>query len=532
MNLPLPAASSRALCQKRRMSEGTRNKIPSAKNRKKNALSKTQRLVRENAESRKRRLSARTASKGGTQKSAFPKVSKIQTVSKSKTTQFHFYSGHDNSKKTANRANAAFIDKAYTSKLNLKTPPPKVDTHSQNHAADISPLSNLNYSPVKAFLKPSENIEPMEISPMKPKRTYNKPKLYSTPTDKVISSTKLKMKTTGLPNHKKSRQRRHVALKDISNVARLHPLAPVHTNSEVKNSQNPHSKLSPECEHHIRILIGQGISAEHIRKDVCGRHSLDVNSKVMIFSVSQTAWFSGIVTAIHHDVSSGEWLKVEYGRMQGRGSSKLVKRFDKEIMPFPCKPDSMSNDEGRHRENWTIGSDVEVHSHSQKRWISATVVSVDYDREGEWLRLLYVVNQSTNRRAEKQVKRFSQDVRPPKRVELSFPIPTQPSDPVIEVESPLPFDSDKLSRSESESNIPLWAKKENVLAWISEVQDNLDPEEIFPTDSAFRQVDLANMFDKSIILETQTGQRAIGERRETGDWSDEPPVEPLFSSKI
>merc|ERR1719228_272429 len=188
-------------------------------------------------------------------------------------------------------------------------------------------------------------------------------------------------------------------------------------------------------------------------------------------------------------------------------------------MPFPSKPDCMSNEEGMIRENWTIGSDVEVHSHSQKRWIPATVVSVDYDREGEWMRLLYVVNQTTNRRAEKQVKRFSLDVRPPKRVEISFPIPTQPTDPVIQVESPLPFDSDKLTRAESESNVPLWAKKENVLAWISEVQDNLDPEEIFPTDSDFRTVDLANMFDKSIILQTQTGQRQLSERRESNSRS-------------
>lgn len=343
---------------------------------------------------------------------------------------------------------------------------------------------------------------------------------FITPTEKKTKSLLLNPPLLGFNAPGKPRQpprRTKQVLKDISNIRK----PPLRKPSIPTNSKT-HHKLSPECEHHIRLLISQGITAEHIRKDVCGRHSLDVNSKVMIYSVSQQTWFSGIVTAIHNDTNgSGEWLKIEYGRLSGRGSSKLVKRFDKEIMPFPAKPDHMSNEEGKVRESWIIGSPVEVHSLSQKRWIPAKVVSIDYDREGEWLRLLYVVNPNNNRKAEKQVKRFSADVRPEvlerKRL-MSLPIPIQDCDPVITVDSPLPFDAN-MSQS-TEGHIPLWAQKDNVQAWINDVQDQLDPEDIFPTNPNFKTVDLANMFESSITLATSSGKRHISDRRRTGDWDE------------
>ena len=72
----------------------------------------------------------------------------------------------------------------------------------------------------------------------------------------------------------------------------------------------------------------------------------------------------------------------------------------------------MSMEDGKIRDMWTVGSEVQVYSVSQGNWLDACIVSVDYDREGEWLRLVYISNKKHNRRSEKQVKRYSEDVQP------------------------------------------------------------------------------------------------------------------------
>jgi len=58
-------------------------------------------------------------------------------------------------------------------------------------------------------------------------------------------------------------------------------------------------------------------------------------------------------------------------------------------------------------------------------------------------------------------------------------------------------------------------KKANVDMWISEAQEKMDPEQIFPTDLKFRTVDLADMFESSMLLESNKGQRKLSARRDT-----------------
>eukprot|EP00494_Astrolonche_serrata_P022496 UN22753 len=241
-----------------------------------------------------------------------------------------------------------------------------------------------------------------------------------------------------------------------SNTNHAYPQNNQYFNGNNFNKHAPLFHMSPDCERHIRQLLSQGVLPNNIRMDVCGRHSLSSCSKVVIYSNSQVKWFCGIVTDVLNDPNSGTWLKIEYGNSFGKTSTKLVKRFDKEIMPFPEKPDTMSVQDFKRRNDWIKGDMVQVRSVSQNRWINSKISSIDYDHEGEWLRLQYFVHE--NRKAEKQVKRHSEDVRH-KVASPMLPIPVQPSDPVIAVTVPLDLQSLDTSSNDSENNIPVWARK-------------------------------------------------------------------------
>jgi len=336
-------------------------------------------------------------------------------------------------------------------------------------------------------------------------------------------------KTQTIPNNNFNNNNNHFKTQTIPNHInnfKPQPINIINTNAQQQqNVRNPLAtkslfpnakmkEISPSCERHIRQLLAQGSTSSNIRGDVCGRHSLNVHSKVMIYSVSQTSWFCGIITNVIKDPNSGTWLKVEYRNLIGKASSKFVKRFDKEIMPFQPKPESMSVQEFHVRNDWIIGDQVEVHSVSQNRWTAGRISSIDYDHQGEWIRVVYQA--TNNRKVEKQVKRYCKVIRNKVNAPI-LPIPVQPEDPVVPITTPAPLDTS--SSGDGETHIPLWARKENLDRWITSKQDCMDPEKIFPTDLEFRTVDLVDIFEASMMLETSEGKRPINERRQTADWS-------------
>ena len=64
--------------------------------------------------------------------------------------------------------------------------------------------------------------------------------------------------------------------------------------------------------------------------------------------------------------------------------------------------DALNN---QKRNQWSLGSKVEIFSNYSSKWESGTIINIFYDDEGEWLLVQYVFRS-------KEIQRFSKLIRP------------------------------------------------------------------------------------------------------------------------
>mmetsp|Transcript_20673 Transcript_20673/g.25539 ORF Transcript_20673/g.25539 Transcript_20673/m.25539 type:complete len:274 (-) Transcript_20673:48-869(-) len=64
------------------------------------------------------------------------------------------------------------------------------------------------------------------------------------------------------------------------------------------------------------------------------------------------------------------------------------------------------NNENLLRNEWKVGSFVEIYSYSKRKWFLGEIVTIFDDNEGEWLEIRY------NKSMSKEVQRYSSDIRP------------------------------------------------------------------------------------------------------------------------
>ena len=63
------------------------------------------------------------------------------------------------------------------------------------------------------------------------------------------------------------------------------------------------------------------------------------------------------------------------------------------------------NNENSLRNEWKVGSFVEIYSNSKRKWFLGEIITIFDDNEGEWLEIRY------NKSMSKQVQRYSSDIR-------------------------------------------------------------------------------------------------------------------------
>eukprot|EP01083_Nonionella_stella_P171997 588934_1 len=86
----------------------------------------------------------------------------------------------------------------------------------------------------------------------------------------------------------------------------------------------------------------------------------------------------------------------------------------------------------RVKNQWIIGSEVEVYSFSQKGWVRAEIVRIFSDKEGEWLAVKYLNNKI------KEIQRYNKYIRP---------IAHGSEDHEIEAQATMDYDEDSLSEA-------------------------------------------------------------------------------------
>jgi hypothetical protein len=69
---------------------------------------------------------------------------------------------------------------------------------------------------------------------------------------------------------------------------------------------------------------------------------------------------------------------------------------------------------GQDRQDWVLGSKLEVYSQGAKTWNVGTIINIEFDDEGEWLTILYELpmGDGSTLRKTKETQRFFDDLRP------------------------------------------------------------------------------------------------------------------------
>ena len=154
----------------------------------------------------------------------------------------------------------------------------------------------------------------------------------------------------------------------------------------------------------IAISIMSDTHSQPATKESSTRQNWRVGSAVEIFSKSADQWCMGSITRIFED-DEGEWLHVDYVINHTSKRCKQVPRNNRStIRPLQPSSSSATNAPNDAR-TWVQGSNLEVYSRRNEKWMLGTVIGVS-GRKGVCLEIEY-----DDGHLRKTTNRFSINVR-------------------------------------------------------------------------------------------------------------------------